>query len=432
MNSSSDYQADYIVIGGGSAGCVLANRLSKDPKNRVILLEAGGRDSNPWIHIPVGYFKTMHNPKTDWCYTTAEDPGLNGRSVSWPRGKVLGGSSSINGLLYIRGNRADYDHWRQLGNAGWSYEDILPYFKRVEDQQDGEDEFHGSGGGLSVSSPVEHRELSDLYIQGAIETGIPANSDFNGAEQEGVGYFQTTIRNGLRCSAAVAFLNPVRKRPNLQIITNAHVTKIVIENNQAKGVEFELDGQPKYATADAEVVLSAGAIGSPQILKLSGVGNAEELKKFGIAVQHELKGVGENLQDHLQVRLVWKINRPISVNDEVGNLFGKAMAGIKFGMFRTGALALPASPAGFFTKIDPEAASPDIQIHMQPFSAGRPGRGLDDFSAYTASLCQLRPCRVSAPLSRVWIKWETLKFRGKASWHRQQFPDLCFAIDNWE
>lgn len=392
MDSSSDFQADYIIIGGGSAGCVLANRLSKDPKNKVILLEAGGRDLNPWIHIPVGYFKTMHNPKTDWCYTTAEDPGLNGRSVSWPRGKVLGGSSSINGMIYIRGHQADYNHWRQLGNAGWSYEDTLPYFKRVEDQQNGADEYHGTGGQLSVISSVDQRELSDLYIQGAIEAGIPANNDFNGEEQEGVGYFQNTIRNGLRCSTAVAFLNPARNRPNLKIITHAHVKKILIENKQAKGVVFENKfGDVKYVKANAEVILSAGAIGSPQILKLSGVGNGEELKKFGIDVAHELKGVGENLQDHLQVRLVWKINRPISVNDEVGNIFGKALAGIKFGLFRTGPLALAASPAGFFVKIDPNAVSPDVQCHMQPFSAGRPGRGLDDFSAFTASLCQLRP-----------------------------------------
>lgn len=398
MSSTSDFQldnadfrADYIIIGGGSAGCVLANRLSKDPNTRVILLEAGGRDVNPWIHIPVGYFKTMHNSKTDWCYTTVADPGLNGRSVSWPRGKVLGGSSSINGLLYIRGHASDYDHWRQLGNSGWSFDDILPYFKQVEDQQRGADDYHGTGGQLTVTSGVEHRELSDLYIKGAIEAGIPANDDFNGAVQEGVGYFQTTIRNGLRCSAAVAFLNPARKRPNLKILTNAHVRKIVIEEKRVKGVIFEQDGANKYAKARAEVILSAGAIGSPQILKLSGIGSGEELKKFEIPVEHELKGVGENLQDHLQVRLVWKINRPISVNDEVGDLYGKAMAGIKFALFRTGPLALPASPAGIFVKIDPEAVSPDVQFHMQPFSAGRPGRGLDDFSAYTASLCQLRP-----------------------------------------
>jgi len=391
MQPDSDFQADYVIIGAGSAGCVLANRLSKDPKNKVILLEAGGRDTSPWIHIPVGYFKNMHNPKVDWCYQTEADAGLNGRSITWPRGKVLGGSSSLNGLLYVRGNKTDYDHWRQLGNSGWSYDDVLPYFKQAEDQQRGSDEYHSTGGPLAVSNGGHVGELCELYVTAAKEAGLKQNDDFNGAEQDGVGYYQVTIRNGMRCSSASGFLRPAKKRPNLKIITNAHVKAIKIENGRAQGVVFELNGEEKYASANAEVILSAGAIGSPQILKLSGIGPGEELNRFGVSVKHELKGVGENLQDHLQIRLVYKINRRICVNDEVNNLIGKAFAGIRFGLFRTGPLSLAASQVAVFAKVDPNAVAPDIQFHFQPFSADKPGDGLHKFSAFTSSICQLRP-----------------------------------------
>ena len=304
-------EADFVVVGAGSAGCVIANRLSASPNTKVILLEAGGADRNPWIHIPVGYFKTMHNPSVDWCYKTEPDPGLNGRQLDWPRGKVLGGSSSLNGLLYVRGQPQDYDRWRQMGNTGWGWDDVLPLFKRSEDQERGADAFHGQGGPLSVSDMRLQRPICDAWVEAAQAAGYPLNPDYNGAEQEGVGYFQLTTRNGRRCSSAVAFLKPVQSRSNLQVVTRAATKRILFEGARATGVVYQdTEGREHTIKAGAEVILSAGAIGSPQLLMVSGIGEAQHLKEHGIDVVADLPGVGKNLQDHLQARLVFKCNEP--------------------------------------------------------------------------------------------------------------------------
>jgi choline dehydrogenase-like flavoprotein len=382
---------DYIVVGAGSAGCVLANRLSKDPANKVVLLEAGGRDWNPWIHVPVGYFKTMHNPSVDWCYRTEADQGLNGRSIDWPRGKVLGGSSSLNGLLYVRGQKEDYDRWRQMGNDGWGWDDVLPLFKRSENQERGADDYHGTDGELSVSNMRLQRPICDAWVAAAQKAGYPFNPDYNGSTQEGVGYFQLTTRNGRRCSAAVAFLNPARQRPNLEIITKAQVQNIQIEEGRATGVRYlNASGTEQTITCTREVVLSSGAIGSPQILMQSGIGPGGHLQANGIEVVHNLAAVGKNMQDHLQARLVFKCNEP-TLNDEVRSLFNQARIAAKYALFRAGPMTMAASLAVGFLKTGPHVETPDIQFHVQPWSADSPGEGVHPFSAFTMSVCQLRP-----------------------------------------
>jgi choline dehydrogenase len=384
-------QADFIIIGAGSAGCVLANRLSADPKTTVVLLEAGGKDTNPWIHIPVGYFKTIHNPKVDWCYKTAPDPGLNGRVIEWPRGKVLGGSSSINGLLYVRGQPQDYDRWRQMGNPGWGWDDVLPLFKRSEGNERGADAFHGADGPLAVSDMRIRRPITDAWVAAAQAAGYRFNPDYNGPDQEGVGFFQLTARNGRRCSAAVAFLNPVKSRPNLRIVTHAHAQRIVCDGSRATAVIYkDRSGAMQTITARREIILSGGAINSPQLLMLSGIGDAGQLAGMGIPMVADLPGVGKNLQDHLQARLVYQCLEP-TLNDEVRSIAGQARIAWKYLTTRSGPMAMAASLATGFLKTRADLETPDIQFHVQPLSAENPGKGADPFSAFTMSVCQLRP-----------------------------------------
>ena len=402
-------EVDYAVVGAGSSGCVIANRLSADSGTSVALLEAGGPDTNPWIHIPVGYFKTMHNPSVDWCYRTEPDAGLNGRSIDWPRGKVLGGSSSLNGLLYVRGQKEDYDRWRQMGNIGWGWDDVLPLFRRSEDQERGEDDFHGVGGPLAVSNMRIQRPICDAWVAAAQEAGYPFNPDYNGAQQEGVGYFQLTTRNGRRCSSAVAYLKPIRNRQNLKIITRALVTRIKLEGKRAVGVVYrDRSGVEQTLTVRREIVLSGGAINSPQILMLSGIGDPDHLRENGIEPRHALPKVGKGLQDHLQARLVFKCNEP-TLNDEVRNLFNQARIALKYALFRAGPMTMAASLATGFLKTRPEVQTPDIQFHVQPWSADSPGEGVHPFSAFTMSVCQLRPesrgeLRLSGPDPSSYVK----------------------------
>lgn len=381
---------DFVVVGAGSAGCVLANRLSANPKHRVALLEAGGRDRSPWIHIPVGYFKTMGNPKTDWCYQTQPDPGLNGRSIAWPRGKVLGGSSSINGLLYVRGQAQDFDHWRQLGNQGWGWDDVLPLFKRAENWEGAKSEDRGTGGPLNVSKSRVARDIVDAWVDAAEQAGYPHNDDYNSGSQEGVGHFQMTMRKGRRCSSATAYLKPIRNRKNLSIFTDAQTDKVVFEGKRAVAVECRIRGVKTRIAAKAEIILAAGAIGSPQLLMLSGVGAGGELASHGIDVKNDLPGVGKNLQDHLQARPVFKCTSS-TINTEIKSVFQRLAIAAEYALTGSGPMAMAASLGTAFLKTNQGLETPDIQFHIQPFSADKPSDGSHTFSAFTASVLQLRP-----------------------------------------
>jgi len=381
---------DFVIVGAGSAGCAIANRLSADGKYQVALLEAGGRDLYPWIHIPVGYFRTMGNPSTDWGYMTEPDPGLNGRSLKWPRGKVLGGSSSINGLLYVRGQPQDYDTWAQMGNPGWSWNDVLPLFKRAESYANGTSEMRGRDGPLTVSDSAVSREIVDRYLQAAVALGYPANPDYNGDRQEGVGPFQLTMRNGRRCSSAVAYLNPARGRDNLTILTRCPAERLTFDGKRATGVQVHYKGKSLKITARREVIVSAGAIASPQLLMVSGVGAPADLRDHGIQVVADLPGVGRNLQDHLQARPVYKTTLS-TINTEINSLFKQGLIAVQYAATRRGPMTMAASLGTAFLKTRHDLETPDIQFHVQPFSADQTLNKPHDFNAFTASVLQLRP-----------------------------------------
>jgi choline dehydrogenase len=392
MNRSSDAsEYDYVIVGAGSAGCVLANRLSADGKHSVLLLEAGPKDTNIWIHVPLGYGKLFKENSVNWMYQTEPEPGLNGRQVFQPRGKVLGGSSSINGLLYVRGQHEDYDRWRQRGNAGWGYDDVLPYFRKAENQQRGADKYHGVGGPLPVSDSRHADPLSEAFVVAAAEVGIPTNPDFNGARQEGAGFFQTTTRLGRRASTAFSYLRPARRRNNLQIETSALAQRILFEGRRARAVEYRQESRLRTAKARKEILVSSGAYNSPQLLQLSGVGPADLLKQHGIDIVLDAPGVGNDLQDHMQVRLVTRCAKAVTLNDIVNHPVRRIWAGTKYAALRKGPLTIAAGTSGAFFKTNPRLATPDIQIHFLPFSTDKMGEKLHSFSGFTASVCQLRP-----------------------------------------
>lgn len=383
---------DYIVVGAGSSGCALAARLSENPSARVLLVEAGPRDASIWIHLPIGYGKTMWSKKYNWCLHTDPDPNMNDRRIYWPRGKTLGGSSSINGLIYIRGQREDFDHWAALGNRGWGYDDLLPYFIRSESNQRGANAYHGSSGPLRVSDIGAKHELIEAFIRGANAQGIPRNDDFNGADQEGVGYYQLTTSNGLRCSSAVAYLKPARTRPNLTILTEAHTTGLVMSGTRVTGIRYVRRGVQETAYADQEVILAAGALHSPQILMLSGIGPAEHLAEVGIPTVVDSPGVGENLQDHLQIRLIYECSKPITTNDQLRSWWGRTKIGLQWLLMRSGPLAVGINQGGCFARTPlARDGRPDIQFHVATLSADMAGGTVHPFSGFTVSVCQLRP-----------------------------------------
>ena len=382
---------DYIIVGAGTSGCLLANRLSSDPKNRVLLLEAGGKDDYFWIRVPVGYLFTMNNPRTDWCFSTEASTGLNGRSLNYPRGKVLGGCSSINGMIYMRGQARDYDHWRQLGNSGWGWDEALKYFKRSEGHVLGENEMHGGNGEWRVEGQRLSWEILDAFRDAAAETGIPNTDDFNTGNNEGCGYFEVNQKQGVRWSAADAFLHPIKSRANLTILTEAHVNKLQFDGNKVVGVKFWRGNDLFEASVSGEIILASGAIGSPQIMQASGISSGALSQKIGIQNIIELPGVGENLQDHLQMRLVFKVKNTKTLNLRANSLFGKIGMGLEYFLFKRGPMTMAPSQLGGFAKSDKNKETPNLQYHIQPLSTEKLGDPLHPFEAFTASVCNLRP-----------------------------------------
>ncbi len=409
MSSSSPKQFgsfDYVIVGAGSAGCVLANRLSADADVSVLLVEAGGRDDWIWIHIPVGYLYCINNPRTDWCYRTEPCDGLNGRSIIYARGKVLGGCSSINAMVYMRGQTRDYDEWAALtGDSSWNWDNVLPVFRRSEDHWGGADGAHGAGGEWRVEQQRLEWEILNSFRAAMAETGIPLTDDFNRGDNEGAGRFEVNQRRGVRLNAAKAFLHPIANRKNLTVITNAQVTRLRLENRRAAGVEFMCGGEHLFAEARIETVMAAGSIGTTQILQLSGIGPAPLLQRHGIAVAHELPGVGENLQDHLQLRMGFKVQNVLTLNKLANSWIGKARMALEYALFRTGPLTMAPSQLGGFTRSSTEHATPNIEYHVQPLSLDKFGEPLHKFPAFTASVCNLRPT------SRGHIRIKSAEFR---------------------